>query len=321
MDLAGWVPIYAYFAGNELMLDWCYTGSQRFTEPFFPDMIDRICWDYGVRMFRHQTTAAAAKEWVGGNPGLAPSGFIFHMSRCGSTLVSQMLAALPKNRVLSEPAALHAPLRAALLDRGISREQAVEWLRTIVGALGRPLPGESHYFLKLDCWHVLGLPLFLEAFPSTPWMFLYRSPAEVLVSQMRACGAWAVPSALDPRIFGPGSAGLTPCEYRAHALSKICEAALNAYGAGKGMLVNYDQLPEIACGALLQHFAVRYEGSEVARMRETAQSDAKAPQFPFSDDRQAKRNAVTPGIQSAVDRFLAPVFHRLEEIRKGSTTR
>ena len=35
-------------------------------------------------------------------PGIDPTGFIFHLARCGSTLVSQMLAALPEHIVLSE---------------------------------------------------------------------------------------------------------------------------------------------------------------------------------------------------------------------------
>src|SRR5271170_255288 len=147
MDLRGWLPIYTYFTERQLMLDWCYTGQRRFTEPFFQDAIDRICRDYGVRLFRHQTTAAVARHWVAEHPGLAPSGFIFHMSRCGSTLVSRMLAALPQNRVLSEPAALHAVIRAALLDHGLSRAQLVEWLQIVIGALGCPLGGESRYFL------------------------------------------------------------------------------------------------------------------------------------------------------------------------------
>jgi len=44
------------------------------------------------------------KRWRNGlrkNPGLGrPAVFIFHMSRCGSTLVSQMLASVPRNLVV-----------------------------------------------------------------------------------------------------------------------------------------------------------------------------------------------------------------------------
>src|SRR5271166_938284 len=44
--------------------------------------------------------------------GATPAGFIFHMSRCGSTLVSQMLAQLDEVVMLSEPQVLNDVLLA-----------------------------------------------------------------------------------------------------------------------------------------------------------------------------------------------------------------
>ena len=49
---------------------------------------------------------------------MRPSGFIFHMSRCGSTVISQMLAALAEHVVVSEAGPIDAlargpPARAA----------------------------------------------------------------------------------------------------------------------------------------------------------------------------------------------------------------
>src|SRR5258708_7122719 len=125
MDLTGWVPIYGYRAAGELWLDWCHIGQRRFTGPFFSDTIDRVLGDPAALLFRHQTSIAQAQEWLGAHPGLQPAGFIFHMSRCGSTLVSQMLAAMPANRVLAEAPAIQTVLQAGPVD----------WLRTVVGLL------------------------------------------------------------------------------------------------------------------------------------------------------------------------------------------
>ena len=247
MDLTGWTPMYSYFAGGQLMLDWCRTGRRRFTESFFGDTIDQVTGDHAALLFRHRTTIEEAKEWSRQRPAMPPAGFVFHMSRCGSTLVAQMLAALPENRVLSEPTAINAVIRAALLDGGIPRAAVVDWLRTVVGLLGCPLDGESRYFLKLDCWHAMALPLIVEAFPETPWIFLYRDPAEVLVSQARSPGAWTVTSALEPEIFGlkrEDVRSMARAEYVARALGSMCAAALQHRGCGRGLLVNYDELPE-----------------------------------------------------------------------------
>ena len=46
-------------------------------------------------------------------PGVPIAGFIFHMSRCGSTLLSQALAAFESNIVVSEAAPLRSILPAA----------------------------------------------------------------------------------------------------------------------------------------------------------------------------------------------------------------
>ena len=318
MDLTGWTPMYSYFAGGQLMLDWCRTGRRRFTEPFFGDTIDQVTRDHAALLFRHRTTIEEAREWSRQRPAMAPAGFIFHMSRCGSTLVAQMLAALPENRVLSEPTALNAVIRAALLDGGIPRATVVDWLRTVVGLLGSPLEGESRYFLKLDCWHVMALPLMVEAFPETPWIFLYRDPAEVLVSQARNPGAWTVTGALEPEIFGvkrEDALSIPRSEYLARTLGCMCAAGLEHRGCGRGLLVNYDELPAFVCGRLPAHFGITLSPAELERMRMVSRADAKTPQLIYADDRQAKRLAVTSELHAIVDQWLSTPFERLQAAR------
>ena len=161
-----------------------------------------------------------------------------------------MLAASARNRVLSEPTALNGLFRAALLRPEIPRTTLIEWLRSLVSALGRPLEGESRFFIKLDCWHVLALPLIVEAFPETPWIFLHREAAEVLVSQDRSPGAWTVASALAPEAFGIGREevqGKPLLEYKARTLAAMVAAALRYRECGRGRIVNYRELPRRGC--------------------------------------------------------------------------
>ena len=68
-------------------------------------------------------------------PGMQPAGLIFHMSRCGSTLISQMLAAEPANIVLSEAAPIDDILRAHFRQPGLPEQQRVEWLQAMVKVL------------------------------------------------------------------------------------------------------------------------------------------------------------------------------------------
>jgi len=122
------------------------------------------------------TPLADLADRAGPLPGLAPSGLIFHMSRCGSTLVCQMLAACGANIVVSEPPPIDAIVRS-----GMGGADRVTSLRAMSGAISHVRSdGETRYFIKLDSWHARALPLFRWAFPATPWVFLYREPAAVM---------------------------------------------------------------------------------------------------------------------------------------------
>ena len=158
------------------------------------------------------------------------------MSRCGSTLVSQMLAALPSNIVVSEASPIDTVVQAGRWRPDLSEDRQALWLNSIIGALGQKRSGnEQRYFVKLDCWHTLALPLFRRAFPAVPWVFLYRDPVEVLVSQLRIPGTQMIPGSVGPdlygleRSYGPGTAE----DYYAQVLAKVTEPAVAHYAAGR----------------------------------------------------------------------------------------
>ncbi len=125
------------------------------------------------------------------------------MSRCGSTLLSQMLAALPEHVVLSEAGPLDTVLQLHFREPSVTDEERIGLLRAMMSALGQPRTGrERRLFVKLDSWHTLHLPLIRRAFPGVPWIFLFRNPVEVLVSHRRLRGGQALPGVLPPELFG-----------------------------------------------------------------------------------------------------------------------
>jgi hypothetical protein len=86
-----WMPIRVYSRDSSDLVDWCFMNDERFTHPFFTDTIRTRMREPFNLIFRHQTPIETLREIVGEDV-IAPTGFIFHMSRCGSTLVAQMLA-------------------------------------------------------------------------------------------------------------------------------------------------------------------------------------------------------------------------------------
>ncbi len=174
-QLSSWVPIEVYWHHTQLMVDWCYMGNRRFTEPFFEQTINALLRHPFNLLFRHQTPIDGLAELQAVQPGVPPAGFIFHMSRCGSTLIAQLLAALPQCIVLSEAGPIDTVVRAHHHHPGISDDQRCVWLRSLLGALAqRRHEQEQHFVIKFDSWNIMDLPIIRRAFPTVPWVFVYR---------------------------------------------------------------------------------------------------------------------------------------------------
>jgi hypothetical protein len=115
---------------------------------------------------------------------------VFHESRCGSTLVSNALIAMnpAKHRVYSES----APPIAALLSmcgetfKGCTLHQASRVLKDVMYAMGRTNdPNEERVFFKIQSIGTRTLKVFQHAFPNVPFMFVYREPVQVMMSQLK----------------------------------------------------------------------------------------------------------------------------------------
>jgi hypothetical protein len=304
------------------MVDWCYFGERSFTEPFFSETVDECLRLPFNLIFRHQTPMDTLRLRHETKPGLQPTGFVFHMSRCGSTLLCQMLAALSSNIVISEAGPIDSILRTGVTVNGKANDRRVDWLRWLISALAQPrLANERHFFIKFDCWNILYFSLIRQAFPDVPWVFLYRDPVEVLVSQLAHRGAHTIPQAIKPELFGMDietATSLSPDDYSAKVLATICRAALNHNQDG-GRLINYTQLPEVVWTSILDFFGASVSESELRSMQAAAQFDAKNPKWVFSDDRTRKKELATESVRAAAERWLYPVYEELEAARLAAT--
>jgi len=320
--LAGWVPVRIYWEQDEAFLDWCYVGEQRFTDPFFGDTIEKCLRNPANLLFRRQTPVETLTARRDACPGLLPKGFIFHMSRCGSTLVAQLLASLPQAIVISEAGPIDAVLRANFRDPTLTDERRAAWLQAVVSALGQPRTGqEKDLFIKFDCWDTMDLGLINRAFPGVPWIFLYRNPVEVMVSQSRRKSAHLVPGVIEPALFGlDEGAALTfqPEEYCAIILARICEAALRHHKPGRSMIIDYNRLPEAVWTSVLDFFGADYTHDDLERLNHAAQFYSKNPSLHFQDDRAAKNRLASEQLIQVTERWLAPVYEQLKAAELAS---
>jgi hypothetical protein len=178
----------------------------------------------------------------------------------------------------------------------------------MVGAFGRR--GGRPFAVKLELWQAVALPLYRRAFPSVPWLFLFRDPVEILVSQMRERGPETMPLASPIGGIDPAA----PHEDQiAQALAGVCEAAVEAAAAGGGLFVDYADVPEAVFTAILPHFGID-AGAARAAMEAAGTRDAKNPSKPFEADAEAKRAEADARVRAAARR-LGPVYERLNALR------
>jgi gluconate kinase len=315
-QLPSWTPIRVLAGADDLRIDWCHTAGLDFTEPFFDQTVG-IALAHPFRLlFRHETTLTEAEGLVADHPGLPIAGFVFHLSRCGSTLVTQMLAAAGQVLALSEPGPLDTVLRKRFTGIPADDDQRVRWFRVVAAALSQPrTPTQRHCVVKLDSWTVLDLTLVRRAFPSVPWIFLHRDPLDVMVSQQRYAGFHMRPGSLEPATLGFADGQRPPddrTEYRALVLGRFLDAA--AEGADdRARFVAYDELPGAVAEVIAPHFGLPLDDTDRAAMADAAIKDAKNPTHVFEPDRHRGR-PVDPALAPAVDRWARPAYERVRAL-------
>jgi hypothetical protein len=307
-----WLPAALVPAPGQLAIDWVHFGDQPLRDSFFEDSLRRarrlpinallkVCTPIGVLGKVHPPDATA------------PDGLIFHMSRCGSTLVSQMMAAMPGTVMVSEAAPFESVVQLAHSHPEAPFDQRVALLRGMAAALGRDRFGDRRRFvIKTDSWHSLALPLFRAAFPDTPWIFLFRDPVEVMASQMTMRGSQAVPGGLPDAVFAIDDAlDLAPEDYVARVLARITQAAIDHADIGGGVFVDYADLPDAVEKHILPHFGFEPDTDAIAAARAAAQWDAKSPSLTFEPDAEKKRRGAGERVLAATAAHLAAPHRQL----------
>jgi hypothetical protein len=292
-SMHGWYPVVVRARG----VWWRYLGDKRFEEPFFHDTLRNLPAD-------ERYTTWTPWERLSDEGDIAPTAFIFHVSRCGSTLLTQLLATERSCIALSEPPVIDSCLR----QEGGCSESA---MRKTVAALGQQRsPTERHLFIKLDSWHIGSLPLFRRVFPQTPFLFLYREPAEVLASHRRLRGRQMVPDLVEQSMVGGAVLEGGDIEgYGARVLEHFYASAVK--WADELLLIDYRQLPQVAWTELAEWLSLSQDTRAIAAMQARATLHSKTSARFTGDGPVADA-----GIEAACA-AITPYYEALERRRLG----
>jgi len=272
--LAAWTPVAVNLEPPSI--DWGDLRGLRFAEPFFQQTVERWAGGAPQPLVRTDFAALAALDAA---PSLDPSALVFHLSRCGSTLVSRLLSTAPHRLVVSEPMPINTLLMAR--SREFDEEATVATLRALVRALGRKRFGdERHYVLKLSSWNVRFVTLFRRAFPNAPIVWVQREPAEVLASLIADPPGWAKlrfhpEEARTVLGVAAGAATTDPLSFFLHALQAMLESVA-AIADGRVLAVDYRALPHAIWTSVAPFIGLALDAADIARMEVEARLDSKS---------------------------------------------
>lgn len=202
---------------NDLSFDLCSLNFEKYSKaphvmPMFRDLVSA---SHCSRNYKYLSALKKEIKNAGDSAAgrvLYPSGFVFHESRVGSTLVANVLGSDPMNMIFSES---QPPADAFLRCSGCSHERHVEVFRDTILMMGRS-PVHKRLFFKfqsitstkmqialevcIEARLVMVIPFTLDiymndgyvrcmcmcqAFPDVPWIFLYRLPVQTMMSHMK----------------------------------------------------------------------------------------------------------------------------------------
>lgn len=308
-----WLPVGIVPSEYGPLVDWAYFGDDALQDSFFEESVQRARSRPFNRVFRRVTRLDDFIDNALPDEAAPLRGLVYHMSRCGSTLVAQMLGALPATLSLSEPGPFDAAIRLAMSRADLAGERGGALLRAMASALGRARCGERQCFFKLDSWHILAFQRIQAALPDVPWVYLFRDPVEVLVSQVRLRGYQTVPELVPSGLYGIGDDLPGPEDLCARILAKHHEAAIRALAGAQGMAIHYASLPDALADRLAPHFGLSLTRDERAAVARASRRNAKAPEQLFVPDGVRKHVDASPAILEAVRCHLAALHGKLED--------
>lgn len=261
------------------------------------------------------------------DPGAShqPTGFLFHMSKCGSTVMARILDQSPQHITLKEPTPLHEPFWQYMTQDWKTpiepSETNLRMIRNLIQIMGRTrLPEQRSYFLRVRSWVVAFVNIIQQAFPDTPTLFMYRDPVEVMASIL------SKPTTGLPRLKESGAAAfitgrtnadlfaMDDLEYFTAFYKRYLESSLVEMNQHSHYL-NYRNLTRQNLPDILRS-AFRYSPSEpvltqmLDQFNVYSKDDSGATRF--SSDNREKQRLVTSAMREAADQHLMRYYHALE---------
>ena len=310
--LTNWIPYKLASVNGQMECHWLNAFQIPFTDPFFEDTIKKCRSIENRHFFNSVSDLQLLKEWAADIPPVDPTAFIFHISRCGSTLVSQLLATSAQHIVLSEAPFFDDVLRLPFTNRYYTEESTSALFAASLRFYGQQRAlnirfsdeTTSQVFIKSDCWHLFFYEQLRRLYPSVPFIAIYRTPDDVYHSHKKMPGMHIVPGLIEPELFGFES-GSTVFENHDNYLAGVLERYLVkciqvAESDDNFLLVNYNEGPMQMIKKIAAFSNINLTDADLQTMEERSLYHSKKPGQLFNEDRVTD---VPPVLDKAMEAY------------------
>jgi hypothetical protein len=325
--LSGWLPVDAVIQDGQPRIEWLDMRGVTLSEPFFHETVNRVRQQVGGGTF---TDLDGLIQFEQLSTGLTPSGFVFHCSRSGSTVVTNALKNLDRSLVISEPYVVDKLIGRFFTDANETAKELLYSLliRAAVNALGQRRAGdEENFFVKFAACSVLQVSRIRRIWPNVPILFLYRDPLEVIVSNLENPPEWlniegnpAMASALADRTLEEVSS-MSREEFCARVVGRMYRAMGHQVN-DRIMLLNYEQLSLATLQTVTEFFEAEVSTIETdafAQVLRTYSKDVESNRE-FSSDSVAKQMNATRTVREFARVHAYGAYEVLEKKRKQVST-
>ncbi len=312
IQLAGhWLP-YRYHAKTG-SIHWCLPAGHA-TEPFQDETISRYRQTILVNQFiAPKISLSSLNVQAQAVQSIMPAGFIFHLSRCGSTLISGCLSELDTTSVLSESPVL----TELLLDQTLGEAAQKQYLQQLIDLQASVFPSRPHVVIKWNAWDIFRWDLIRTIYPQVPSIFLVRDPVEILASHQRSAGRHM---AGDPTlaevhlVFNKNQEALVSLlDFRIGVLEGLL-AEMQLIGVGSSVYrVDYRQLDLDKLAEICTYFHISLGQPEINRMKARLGFHSKLPMLRFNDDVAEKQTLFSAVDTALIQLSLLPLYNQFSE--------
>jgi hypothetical protein len=292
----GYLPIQFRSENQKMEMRWLYFGDYRFQEPFFDETISHA--KYNLPQEEKPVWLPFSETDFEVKAIRPPDLIVYHVSRCGSTLIGQLLGQHPDVSIHSE-----TPLLDELLEHRTLFSQPELVYKNTVHLLRRDA---IYQIIKTDSWHLFHSEFLHQTFPDTPAILLYRDPVSVWKSHKRQPGMQVVPGLLRTAQLGDFDSenyrSLPHDLYFAQYITSCYERMLELAKANRGVLVNYDQGAQTMAEISASLTNISIDKNLQSQIELRAKQHSKRPYENFSEE---AKNPNTPDfLKKAMELYM-----------------